>query len=529
MRVRPFPSSRLRPTQFGDTAEALNAVRALLDAAGDGDAATALPDRLVAEARRFFRMDRAVLLRIGGSPKRAKLGAMDPGGPRPIRRLVPIGSLGPIAELEESPAARPVSGPEAADLCSLLGLAGEEGTLLLLPIHVNGVMDHVIVLGSSRPLEFSEDQLDTAEALAGTMGAALSRLHRARADATESSRQAELSRAAKSLNASLDLNRVLVRICEESARILEADLAVVYLGDGHRGLQIEAGTGVGPEAIGVRLPPGEGLAGRVAAEDQPMLTNDYGSLPDTPPVYADVDSAMAVPLHWDGALHGVLSLGWRRARGLREEQLALLNAFGEIAATACRNASKHQGLMTAARTDALTGCLNQAALHDTLRRELERCERHGHTLSLAIVDMDDFKQVNERRGHLAGDEVLRRVGDALQRAVRPYDVVGRYGGDEFAIVAIDADESDAREVAARAIERVIEELADFEESGGATAGVAERHPGDASTDLIARADRALLYGKHEGDRGTALCASAVPEEFRPRGASRPAAQATSSP
>ena len=96
---------------------------------------------------------------------------------------------------------------------------------------------------------------------------------------------------------------------------------------------------------------------------------------------------------------------------------------------ACRNASAHAGLVLAARTDALTGCLNHAALHDTLRRELERCRRTGHSLSLAMVDLDDFKHVNESQGHLAGDEVLRGVGHAMRQAVRAYDLVARYGGD----------------------------------------------------------------------------------------------------
>ena len=109
-----------------------------------------------------------------------------------------------------------------------------------------------------------------------------------------------------------------------------------------------------------------------------------------------------------------------------------------------------------------------------------RCERTGHRLTLAIVDMDDFKQVNEEHGHLAGDEVLRRVGQALRQGVRPYDLVARYGGDEFAIIAVESDEAEAAEVAGRALEGVARSLGAWSRRrpGRASAGVAEWTPGE---------------------------------------------------
>ena len=167
-------------------------------------------------------------------------------------------------------------------------------------------------------------------------------------------------------------------------------------------------------------------------------------------------------------------------------------------------------LALAARTDGLTGCLNHAAMQDTLRRALERCRRTGSGLALAIVDLDDFKQVNERHGHQAGDEVLKHVGAALGDSVRAYDVVARYGGDEFAIIAIDADEIVAADVVTRGLNEIqgrLGELAIGSEATRATAGVAEWPPGDSPTMLIARADEALLHGKHQGNRGMVVRAS----------------------
>src|SRR5918999_838675 len=156
--------------------------------------------------------------------------------------------------------------------------------------------------------------------------------------AAQTAREAALMRAARSLNESLDLNRVLVRICEEAARVLGADYANVFLGNAADGLRIEATYGLPGDLIGTRVEPGEGLIGKAIERDEPMP----------------------------------------------RDQLTLLEAFGDLAAAACRNASAHEGLALAARTDSLTGCLNHAAFHDGLRRELERSRRTGDRLSLVI-------------------------------------------------------------------------------------------------------------------------------------------------
>ena len=280
---------------------------------------------------------------------------------------------------------------------------------------------------------------------------------------------ARLLAAARSLGQTLDPSRLLVRVCEQAARVAEAGRADVYLGSREAGFRMEATYGRSGDAIGA---PGEGIVDAVAERGEPVAQG--GSL--------------ATPLRWDGELRGVLVV---EDGGAGAE---LLQEFAELASAACRNASEHAELALAARTDALTGCLNRAALQDTLRRELERCRRSGQMLSLAIVDLDDFKQVNEEHGHLAGDELLRRVGAALRESVRSYDVVARYGGDEFAIIAIDADESIAVEVAARALEEI------GRAGIGATAGVAELRAGDSPTMLIARADHALLHGKQQEGR-----------------------------
>jgi diguanylate cyclase (GGDEF)-like protein len=297
---------------------------------------------------------------------------------------------------------------------------------------------------------------------------------------------ARLLAAARSFGQTLDSSRLLVRICEHAVRVVDAQRADVYLcGDE---LRREATYGRPARAIGAGA--GE-LAAAVTERGAPMT----------------LGPAAAVPLRWDEELRGVLVVELDQRRAAAAAEVRLLGELADLASAALRNASAYAGLALAARMDGLTGCLNHAAMHDTLRRELERCRRGGGRLSLAIVDLDDFKQVNEEHGHQAGDDVLKRVGRALRDSVRTYDVVARYGGDEFAVIAIDADERMAVDVAERALEALRHSAV------AATAGVAEWSPDESPTMLIARADAALLFAKHEGERASAMAASDVPNEF----------------
>jgi diguanylate cyclase (GGDEF)-like protein len=436
---------------------------------------------------------------------RALLGAQQPV-------LYALEDAGRIAVVVAGGAKRRVEVAAHPGLRTLLAQAmpsfvDAEALLLALP---SAEPTHVLCL--SRPAPFAAEEVAAAEALAVAGAAALAR-------DLDAERHAALTRAAKVLHESLDLPVVLQGICEEATRILDGDYTAVYLGT-RDGIVLDTAHGLPPETVGYELTPGQGLSGRVLQSGEPALTNDYAAIADfaADSPFARVRACLAVPMRWDGELHGVLTVGYFRPFLVNEEHLGLLETFAELASVACTNASLHAGMALAARTDALTGCLNHAALHESLRREIERAERSvTPTLSLVMLDLDDFKSVNERHGHLVGDEVLRRAGHALRQATRPYDVAARYGGDEFALVAVEAGEEEAEEIARRAVESITLAIGDLceGEGGHATAGVAQWEPGLSPNDLVARADRALLFGKHEDGRGRTIQASSVPEWFRP--------------
>ena len=171
-------------------------------------------------------------------------------------------------------------------------------------------------------------------------------------------------------------------------------------------------------------------------------------------------------------------------------------------------ADQGRRLVEKATIDALTGLPNRATFLERARRELERAQRNGSSLALAMLDIDHFKRFNDRYGHPAGDRVLKDAGRAVAGAVRGIDLAGRYGGEELVLLLVDVD----AEAATAAVERVRAAIAQVRlphvpDAVTASAGVALHHGAFdrcGVADLIRRADAALYRSKAEGRDRTTL-------------------------
>jgi diguanylate cyclase (GGDEF)-like protein len=157
-------------------------------------------------------------------------------------------------------------------------------------------------------------------------------------------------------------------------------------------------------------------------------------------------------------------------------------------ADALRTRTESAVILKIATTDELTGAWTRKFGLEQIGRELERARRTGTKLLLAFVDVDGLKEVNDTQGHQAGDALLHRVGEALRRSVRAYDVIVRYGGDEFLCAMPNLSPSEAR---AR-FEKVAEELRNGEGEHSISFGLAEAQADDSLDELTARADADLL-------------------------------------
>jgi diguanylate cyclase (GGDEF)-like protein len=188
----------------------------------------------------------------------------------------------------------------------------------------------------------------------------------------------------------------------------------------------------------LRIPIGQGLSGWVAQNRKPIVNGNPSVEPgylNDPAKFSSLRSALALPLEGVSGVIGVLALYRSERDAFTSDNLRILMAVSSKMALSIENALKYQQAESSATTDYLTGLPNARSLFLQLDRELARCKRDGSTLTVMVSDMDGFKQINDRFGHLEGNRVLRLFAQALKDVCREYDYVARMGGDEFVVVA----------------------------------------------------------------------------------------------
>jgi diguanylate cyclase (GGDEF)-like protein len=221
-----------------------------------------------------------------------------------------------------------------------------------------------------------------------------------------------------------------------------------------------------------------------------------------------------LPLVAKGQSIGLVELFSKVPITFDAERLALARTMANEAAMALENARLYEQARNLADRDPLTGFYNHRYLHERLGEEVIRSSRGRRPMSVLMLDLDDFKLVNDTFGHLFGDRVLTWTAELIRSTLRASDIPARYGGDEFAIILPETDEEEARAVAARIVAAFRDHHFVSEGRGAVPIGTSigsATFPADGrtATELIAAADRALYRVKHEGGNDAAG-ASATP-------------------
>lgn len=264
----------------------------------------------------------------------------------------------------------------------------------------------------------------------------------------------ELVQVQSRISSSLHAGEVLQAATDQAQHLLNSDWALAVVLDDHSHLKIAALTGLPFQAqdlLGLTLGPEMHPA--FAALGASSLARSYMLMPNEPLGIAlgidDSHALIVAPLVTTGELFGALLIGTASTTPYEENEVVVVNLLVQQLVVAIVNAQLHAEVRALATTDALTGLLNRRALWDRAERSLRRLEMQKGSMAVIMLDIDNFKVVNDTFGHTAGDLVLKNLGEICNTAVRPSDLVGRYGGEEFMVVAIDVREEEAATIAQR--------------------------------------------------------------------------------
>ncbi len=244
----------------------------------------------------------------------------------------------------------------------------------------------------------------------------------------------------RSLTSSFDLDTILRTILEHMERTIEAELwTMLMLDEASQELSYAIAAG-GEQARlrDLRVKVGEGVAGWVVEHGETLIVpeteHDERISRENSLQPRRVRSVIAIPLRGRKGTHGVIEIFNPRAEQMTDYVIAFLHILADHAAIAIENAQDVARIQQLTITDDTTRLYNVRYLYEVLTRELDRCGRLRRPVSLAFLDLDRFKLVNDVHGHLIGSELLAQVGGRLQELSRKQDWCFRYGGDEFVIL-----------------------------------------------------------------------------------------------
>lgn len=312
----------------------------------------------------------------------------------------------------------------------------------------------------------------------------------------------------KAITAQLDPDKLIATIMEKVSKLLPSETwSLLLLDEETQQLKFEISVDLEPAKVkDIRLKPGQGVAGQAALQQCILVVGDVDSCDY---FYNTVDeisgqctrSILCVPIIYGGRTLGVLEVV--NAKAVDATSISLLTMLSDYIAIAIENTQRFHKMQEMAIRDNLTGLYNQRHLFQSLKKLISNCQANDGCLSLVFMDMDDFKQLVDRLGHLFGSRALSEVACRIKSYLEAPAFGVAYGGDEFVLVLPDYDRSQATDVALN-IRKAVKEvpfLTDWGKNEELTAsfGVAS-FPDDAhdSTSLLALADKSMFRVKTTG-------------------------------
>lgn len=376
------------------------------------------------------------------------------------------------------------------------------------------VRDQVVGVLDCQSDNLNHFDADTVDLLTLFSTQASMALQNARLHALEQRRASQLeaiNAIAKQMTAVLDLNELLSKVCFLMHEAFPfSHVSVLVKDDEELVLRASHGELTARIPDGGRLPANSGPWGSALGSGKIVTENDTRSAPYT--LHAETASRMCIPLISFGQPLGVLVLSNNRSNAFGATEVQPLESVADICATAIQNSHYVERVKQLAYLDGLTGIFNRRFFELRIAEEIERSRRFGTGLGVIMIDIDQFKRLNDEFGHLLGDEVLRQVSSILHRQLRKIDVVCRYGGEEFALLLPETNCQYTLAVAEK-LRRMVEawQFPGVPRAVTISAGTAN-YPEHGTTrdELVSAADAGLYTAKQKGRNR--VCLARDPEQ-----------------
>jgi diguanylate cyclase (GGDEF)-like protein len=349
----------------------------------------------------------------------------------------------------------------------------------------------VLLVRSRRSARGGEQQV---VALVSEMNTRMEAMVRELSDSLERAQEeGRRNRYLTELAGSIDLDEVLSRTLEAGGAVPGVDAALVSIAnDDDKPIVATLGFSAEEAHRHVITGPPDGHEARA-------ISLVYQYPPGSEANAELVHSGLAVPVPGETGAVGFLSVYSRSAEHrFAEDEIRELEELAQRAGPAIENARRFREARQLADLDALTGLHNRRYFHETLAREVARAHRYDRRLALVVFDLDDFKAINDRIGHLSGDAVLAETAERVRDVVRSADVACRVGGDEFAVILPESSTGDADQLYHRLLGAVSSRPVGQAGRLSVSAGIADLREEDNPTAFFERADEALYRAKERG-------------------------------
>jgi diguanylate cyclase (GGDEF)-like protein len=349
----------------------------------------------------------------------------------------------------------------------------------------------ILLVRSRRSSRGGEQQLLE---VVSEMNARMEAMVRELADSLERAQEeGRRNRYLTELAGSIDLDEVLARTLEAAGALPGVDAALVSISNDDAN-PIVSTLGLSTEEAHRQV-----ITGPPDGHEARAISLVYQYPPGADAGADLVHSGLAVPVPGEAGPIGFLSVYSRSPEHrYAEDEIRELEELSQRAGPAIENARRFREAKQLADLDALTGLHNRRYFHETLAREVARAHRYGRSLALIVFDLDDFKAINDRIGHLAGDAVLAETAERVKDVVRSADVACRVGGDEFSVILPESTTGDADQLYHRLLGAVSSRPVGQAGRLSISAGMAELREDDNPTAFFERADEALYRAKERG-------------------------------